>query len=198
MFIILSTYLNVPGDWQFFTRGAPNFQGGIFATSGAYIEPSTPPWATGAPVSFAFQYDADALPTPVASLYVGGDRIGMLVAAGNYAASPPNPLYIGREGPTVAKFLNGILRGLRFTLASRGYAESYTPPPGHAQRRRDAAGAGQRHHPVPRGAHSAHQPGAGVTHCRRAGVAGIGDALALRQPVDHRECGLGPKWSPTR
>lgn len=126
-FILLSTYIGVPGDWQFFTRGAPNFQGGVFATSGAYIEPPAPPWATGAPVAFAFQYDADALPTPVASLYVGGDRIGMSVAAGNYAPSPPNPLYIGRESATVAKFLNGFLR-LRMTHASRGYGASYIPP----------------------------------------------------------------------
>ncbi len=66
---------------------------------------------------------------------------------------------------------------------------------GHEARRADqrghAAGARQRQHALPGRAHGCGQSRAGVAHAGCAGVADIGDALALREPRDHGLRGLG-------
>ncbi|MNV22711.1 hypothetical protein D3C71_1136980 [compost metagenome] len=61
----------------------------------------------------------------------------------------------------------------------------------HAQRRGDAAGAGQGHGPQARRLHGGHEPGARVTHAGRASVTHVDHALAQLQPLHHVLRGLG-------
>lgn len=125
--IIMSNYVGVAGDVQLFTRGAPNYQGGIFSTAGPYLEPSTPPWVTDSIRDFAFTYDADPT-TPTSRLYLAGTLIASVVGVANFAPGSLLSLFIGRESAGVAKFFNGLLR-LRIDNGVALYTgSSYTPP----------------------------------------------------------------------
>ena len=57
--------------------------------------------------------------------------------------------------------------------------------PRRTQRREHAARAGQRHHPLASLAHGLHQPGAGIAHGGRAGIAHIRNPFPLPQPRHH-------------
>lgn len=122
--LILSAYNNdSAGEWEVFTRGAPNFNMGFYAPAGAFLEPTAPAVITDSPVDWAVTYDK---PTNTLRTYVGGVKNGEIVGGpNNYAASVP-AVFVGRETTGVSKTYSGFMR-VRVTLANRGYGDAYTP-----------------------------------------------------------------------
>lgn len=124
--VLLSVNTGLAGDWEIFTRGASNFNGGFYATSGDYLEPSSPAWITDSLHSFAYVYDADA---KVSHLYLDGTQIGSNTnPANDYLPDVAASLFIGRENAVNEKRFKGGLT-VRITNGVARYTGStYTPP----------------------------------------------------------------------
>jgi len=124
--ILLSTLIGVNGDWELFTRGASNFNGGFYGTSGDYLEPSSPAWITDTLHSFAYTFDSDS---GAGSLYLDGTRIATSTgAAHDYLPETAGSLFIGREGASSEKRFKGGLTVRITNGVARYTGDTYTPP----------------------------------------------------------------------